>query len=173
MSTRTSPCPSPRGDRRGPADPRPHRPQRPSAPAGQTGLPGQDLRHPAHLPPVRHHAAGLRHIQGVGGRVEKPQETPAPACPRWSRITPSRTPRPPSACSSGWIRPESGACPRGGGPLYRRGPPAGLGQHRALGHRGEKTTKLVFSGDIGNLNQPILKDPTYLTEADYVVMEST
>ena len=38
---------------------------------------------------------------------------------------------------------------------------------------GEKTTKLVFSGDIGNLNQPILKDPTYLTEADYVVMEST
>ena len=38
---------------------------------------------------------------------------------------------------------------------------------------GEKTTKLVFSGDIGNLNQPILKDPTYLTEADYVIMEST
>ena len=38
---------------------------------------------------------------------------------------------------------------------------------------GDKTTKLVFSGDIGNLNQPILKDPTYLTEADYVVMEST
>ena len=38
---------------------------------------------------------------------------------------------------------------------------------------GDKTTKLVFSGDIGNLNQAILRDPTYLTEADYVVMEST
>ena len=38
---------------------------------------------------------------------------------------------------------------------------------------GGQTTKLVFSGDIGNLNQPILKDPTYLSEADYVVMEST
>ena len=38
---------------------------------------------------------------------------------------------------------------------------------------GGQTTKLVFSGDVGNLNQPILKDPTYLTEADYVVMEST
>ncbi len=38
---------------------------------------------------------------------------------------------------------------------------------------GGQTTKLVFSGDIGNLHQPILKDPTYLTEADYVVMEST
>ena len=38
---------------------------------------------------------------------------------------------------------------------------------------GTETTKLVFSGDIGNLHQPILKDPTYLTEADYVIMEST
>jgi len=33
--------------------------------------------------------------------------------------------------------------------------------------------KLVFSGDIGNLNQPLIKDPTYLDEADYVLMEST
>lgn len=33
--------------------------------------------------------------------------------------------------------------------------------------------KIVFSGDIGNLNQPIIKDPQYLKEADYVVMEST
>lgn len=35
------------------------------------------------------------------------------------------------------------------------------------------TTKLAFSGDIGNLNQPILRDPQYLENADYVVMEST
>ena len=33
--------------------------------------------------------------------------------------------------------------------------------------------KIVFSGDIGNLNQPLIKDPTYLRNADYVVMEST
>ena len=32
---------------------------------------------------------------------------------------------------------------------------------------------IVFSGDIGNLHQPILNDPHYLTKADYVVMEST
>ena len=37
---------------------------------------------------------------------------------------------------------------------------------------GEKRA-VVFSGDIGNLNQPILNDPTYPTRADYVVMEST
>ena len=34
-------------------------------------------------------------------------------------------------------------------------------------------TKIVFSGDIGNTHQPIIKDPEYLKEADYVVMEST
>lgn len=33
--------------------------------------------------------------------------------------------------------------------------------------------KLVFSGDIGNENQPIICDPQYITDADYVVMEST
>ena len=32
---------------------------------------------------------------------------------------------------------------------------------------------IVFSGDIGNLNQPLIKDPVYLHDADYVVMEST
>lgn len=34
-------------------------------------------------------------------------------------------------------------------------------------------TKIVFSGDIGNTHQPIIKDPEYLKDADYVVMEST
>lgn len=33
--------------------------------------------------------------------------------------------------------------------------------------------KIVFSGDIGNINQPIIHDPRYTTEADYVIMEST
>lgn len=36
-----------------------------------------------------------------------------------------------------------------------------------------KEEKIVFSGDIGNINQPLIKDPAYLTQADYVVMEST
>ena len=37
----------------------------------------------------------------------------------------------------------------------------------------EITRKIVFSGDIGNEAQPIIKNPEYTTEADYVVMEST
>ena len=32
---------------------------------------------------------------------------------------------------------------------------------------------VVFSGDIGNVNQPIIRDPVLLKRADYVVMEST
>lgn len=37
---------------------------------------------------------------------------------------------------------------------------------------GEHRT-IVFSGDLGNTNKPILKDPIYTESADYVVMEST
>lgn len=35
------------------------------------------------------------------------------------------------------------------------------------------TKKIVFSGDIGNYNQPIIKDPKKTGSADYVVIEST
>ncbi|MDO4475351.1 MAG: MBL fold metallo-hydrolase [Lachnospiraceae bacterium] len=33
--------------------------------------------------------------------------------------------------------------------------------------------KLLFSGDIGNSEQPLLEDPTFPSNADYVIMEST
>lgn len=36
-----------------------------------------------------------------------------------------------------------------------------------------ESRKIVFSGDIGNKDQPLIKDPCYTKEADYVVMEST
>lgn len=36
-----------------------------------------------------------------------------------------------------------------------------------------KTRKIVFSGDIGNKNQPLIKNPAKIEEADYVIMEAT
>ena len=38
---------------------------------------------------------------------------------------------------------------------------------------GGVTKKLVFSGDLGNIKQPIIRDPSKINGADYVVMEST
>lgn len=37
----------------------------------------------------------------------------------------------------------------------------------------EKETKIVFSGDIGVKNRPILRNPEYINEADYLIIEST
>jgi len=38
---------------------------------------------------------------------------------------------------------------------------------------GEQKRKIVFSGDVGNINQPLLRDPQPIAEADYLVIEST
>ena len=38
---------------------------------------------------------------------------------------------------------------------------------------GGETRKLLFSGDIGNHNQPLIRDPQFVGEADYVIMEAT
>ncbi len=38
---------------------------------------------------------------------------------------------------------------------------------------GDVERKLVFSGDLGNVDQPIIRDPVHIHGADYVVMEST
>ena len=36
-----------------------------------------------------------------------------------------------------------------------------------------ETRKIVFSGDVGNINQPIINDPKHVEETDYLVIEST
>jgi len=38
---------------------------------------------------------------------------------------------------------------------------------------GDKDTKIVFSGDVGNKGIPIMRDPTIIDGADYLVIEST
>ena len=41
------------------------------------------------------------------------------------------------------------------------------------GTEGDKQVKLAFSGDIGHGNKPLIRNPQYIREADYVIMEST
>ena len=38
---------------------------------------------------------------------------------------------------------------------------------------GKQTRKIVFSGDVGNTNQPIINDPKTVEETDFLVIEST
>lgn len=38
---------------------------------------------------------------------------------------------------------------------------------------GGETKKIVFSGDVGNVNQPLIKDPQSVEQTDYLVIEST
>ena len=38
---------------------------------------------------------------------------------------------------------------------------------------GETSKKIVFSGDVGNTDQPIIRDPQNVSDADYLVIEST
>lgn len=38
---------------------------------------------------------------------------------------------------------------------------------------GDVRKKIVFSGDVGNLNQPFIKDPQPVEQTDYLVLEST
>lgn len=38
---------------------------------------------------------------------------------------------------------------------------------------GEEHRKIVFSGDVGNTNQPIIRDPQTVEQTDYLVIEST
>ncbi len=38
---------------------------------------------------------------------------------------------------------------------------------------GDITSKVVFSGDLGMKNKPILRDPSVISEADYLIMETT
>ena len=38
---------------------------------------------------------------------------------------------------------------------------------------GDETRKIVFSGDVGNTNQPLINDPKTVEETDFLVLEST
>ncbi|MCY6959407.1 MBL fold metallo-hydrolase RNA specificity domain-containing protein [Clostridium brassicae] len=37
----------------------------------------------------------------------------------------------------------------------------------------EEEVKIVYTGDLGNVNKPIIRDPEYINYADYLIMETT
>ncbi|MCB2297220.1 MBL fold metallo-hydrolase RNA specificity domain-containing protein [Clostridium tagluense] len=39
--------------------------------------------------------------------------------------------------------------------------------------KGISPVKLVYTGDLGNVNIPLINDPTFIEDADYVIMETT
>ena len=58
--------------------------------------------------------------------------------------------------------------------LRRRRASAGQRLHHSSTATENGVTKqLIFSGDLGNVDQPIIRDPSHFGGADYVVMEST
>lgn len=57
--------------------------------------------------------------------------------------------------------------------FYDAGHVLGSAMIEIVVRRNGEQMKLLFTGDIGRQNKPIVHDPTVFTEADYVVMEST
>ena len=57
--------------------------------------------------------------------------------------------------------------------IYDAGHVLGSGMIEVRVRQKDDERVLVFSGDIGRNDRPILKNPTFFNEADYIVMEST
>ena len=144
----------------------------------QQRVPGQDLCH------RRHRASCARimlrdsaHIQEFEAEWKQPQGQALRRTSRWSRCTPSRTPK---AAIEAPFRGVDYGDDTGSG--RRRRDPRSRTWATCWARRcieiwvtedGE-TKKLVFSGDIGNTAPAPHPGPAaHLIEADYVVMEST
>ncbi|MFC1917252.1 MBL fold metallo-hydrolase RNA specificity domain-containing protein [Chloroflexota bacterium] len=57
--------------------------------------------------------------------------------------------------------------------FYDAGHVLGSSMIKVLITEGEQTKKIIFSGDVGRWDRPILHDPKVFSTADYVVVEST
>lgn len=64
-------------------------------------------------------------------------------------------------------------CPGVRAEFFDAGHLLGSAMIRLTLQEGGTEKSIVFSGDIGNTGHPIIRDPTYLKSADYVVMETT
>ena len=57
--------------------------------------------------------------------------------------------------------------------FYDAGHVLGSSMIQVVVRQGEEKRTVLFSGDVGRRNRPILRDPTIFEEADYVLVEST
>ena len=57
--------------------------------------------------------------------------------------------------------------------FYEAGHVFGSSMIKILINQGGEERTIIFSGDVGRWNKPILRDPTVFNEADYVLIEST
>ncbi|UCD54499.1 MAG: MBL fold metallo-hydrolase [Dehalococcoidia bacterium] len=57
--------------------------------------------------------------------------------------------------------------------FYEAGHVFGSSMIKVSVNQGEEERTIIFSGDVGRWNKPILRDPTVFSEADYVLSEST
>ena len=96
-----------------------------------------------------------------------------PAGRRWSPSTPWQTRRRPSSCSPQEYGQIFELCEGVEVRFCDAGHLLGSSMVEIWATENGVTKKLVFSGDLGNVDQPIIRDPVFVTEADYVVMEST
>jgi metallo-beta-lactamase family protein len=74
------------------------------------------------------------------------------------------------------VKPYGELCNLGNGIKYRfldAGHILGSGTLEIWFQDSEREKKIVFSGDIGKKGNPIIRDPSTLVEADFIVMEST
>jgi metallo-beta-lactamase family protein len=74
------------------------------------------------------------------------------------------------------VKPYEELCNLGNGIKYRfldAGHILGSGTLEVWFQDSEREKKIVFSGDIGKKGNPIIRDPSTLVEADFIVMEST
>ena len=97
-----------------------------------------------------------------------------PAVTQWSLSTLWLTRRPPSSSSIPWSTARCWICAKGVRVRFTdAGHLLGSSEVELWLTEGDVERKIVFSGDLGNIDQPIIRDPSFVEEADYVVMEST
>ena len=156
-------------DRRDRPDARASRSLRISAAARGAGVPRARVLHAGHPGSLPHRAARLRPHPGRGCRDREPR-----AVTRNTRPRCRSTPRPTrSARSRSFSRSATtGRCRWPTASRWTSSTPAICSDPSYARVRTDGQT-ILFGGDLGRFGRPVLPDPTMVSEADYLLVEST